>query len=351
MTSNAPSDGPGPDRTGPRRRLIVFGCVTGLATAFALGPRVDFEERWIEPELPGDLQAYVGAADSGLVDLRVGDERGIVWADGDTRGRTPASVVYLHGFSADRHEIEPVVTDLARTLDANVYFTRLSGHGRDGAAMAEATVEDWLDDTAEAVAIGERLGEHVVLVGTSTGGTLAVWAATRPEAKDRISALVLLSPNFHPKDRSSRVLLYPWGGVLARLVVGQERCFDPLNEAQERHWTTCYPTSALSPMMALVEHVRSLDSSPIEAPTLVLYSPDDDVVDATETERLLSGREGEGVHLQMVEGSSDPARHVLAGDIVSPDSNAEVLHRIVSFLESVLPVAPPATRLGPRSSR
>ena len=351
MKSDAPSIEPGPDRTGRRRRLLALGCVAGLGAAFALGPRARFEERWIEPELPPDLEAYVRAADQGLTDLRVGDERGVVWADAKTRGRTRASVVYLHGFSADRHEIEPVVTDLAEALGANVYFTRLTGHGRDGAAMAEATVEDWLDDTAEAIAIGERLGEQVVLVGTSTGGTLAAWAATRPEATDRISALVLLSPNFHPKDRSSRVLLYPWGGVLARLVVGEERCFDSLNDAQEYHWTTCYPTSALSPMMALVEHVRSLDLSVVDAPTLVLYSPEDDVVDAAETERLLGGMEGEGIRLQVVEGSSDPARHVLAGDIVSPDSNAEVLDRMVSFLASVLPPASPATRLAPRSSR
>jgi pimeloyl-ACP methyl ester carboxylesterase len=245
---------------------------------------------------------------------------------------TPIAVVYLHGFSADRHEIEPVLTELASELGFNVFFTRLRGHGRDGPAMAEATVEGWLDDTAEAVAIGSRIGENVVLMGTSTGGTLATWAANRPEAADRIDGLVLVSPNYQPKDRLSRVLLYPWGSVIAGLFLGKQRCFTPENDVQEQHWTTCYPTSALSTMMALVEHVRTMDLTAVEVPTLVLYDPADQVVEPTETERVVAGLAGTSPVLYEVRSSSDPAHHVLAGDIVSPESSDEVSSVLRSFL-------------------
>lgn len=317
-----------------RRARFVLGVVV-IAGVVAAGPRVRFEERWVEPEFGKDLDAYLQQAESDVPDLRRGDERGIVWFNPD-HAPTSVSIVYLHGFSADRHELEPIVSELGQELGANVYFARLRGHGRGGSAMAEATVEDWFADTAEAVAIGGRIGERVVLMGTSTGGTLAVWAATRREARSRLAALVLVSPNFHPKNRAARLLLYPWGGWVARIIAGDERCFTPVNPAQERHWTTCYPTSALSTMMALVEHVRTMDLSRIDVPTLTLYSPDDTVVDAAETERVLARLSGTDPQSYVVEGSSDPSRHVLAGDILSPATGDDVRRTIVAFLAEAL---------------
>ena len=167
----------------PGRRGRLVALVSGLVvvvTGLALGPRPSFDERWVEPALPVHSTSAVGASLSGLADhladaearvpgVRPGDQREIVWADPDAPAPTAVALVYLHGFSADRHEIEPVVSELGEELGANVYFARLTGHGRDGPAMAEATAADWLDDTVEAIAIGHRLGDRVVLVGTSTG--------------------------------------------------------------------------------------------------------------------------------------------------------------------------------------
>lgn len=328
-----------------RGRLVAL--VSGLvvvAMGIALGPRPSFDERWVEPALPegaspAALADYLADAEAEVPGLRPGDQREIVWADPDETARAPVALVYLHGFSADRHEMEPVVSESGRALGANVYFARLTGHGRDGPAMAEATAADWLDDTAEAVAIGARLGDRVVLVGTSTGGTLATWVATRPEARGRIDAVVLVSPNFQPKDRSSRILLYPWGGILAQFVVGSERCFTPENEAQERHWTTCYPTSALPPMMALVEHVRTMDLKRLDVPVLLIYSPDDAVVDASETDGVLAGVPEGLLRRHVVKETRDPARHVLAGDVLSPETNGELRDVIVSFIRDVIPDA------------
>ena len=132
------------------------------------------------------------------------------------------------------------------------------------------------------------------------------------------------------------MLLYPWGSQLARAIVGPERCFTPVNDRQERHWTTCYPTSALPVMMALVEHVRTMDLAGITVPTLVLYSPDDEVVDPLETYVQVTEMTGAKPRVQVVRTTSDPAHHVLAGDIISPESNSEVVERILDFLRSAL---------------
>ncbi|MDD4273595.1 MAG: hypothetical protein PHG14_07705 [Desulfobacter postgatei] len=38
--------------------------------------------------------------------------------------------VYIHGFSATRKETAPLSDLVAKTLNANLFYTRLSGHGR-----------------------------------------------------------------------------------------------------------------------------------------------------------------------------------------------------------------------------
>lgn len=287
------------------------------------------------PRVGEDVDAYLAAAEAGVPDIRPGAEKSVVWVDPALRTPTPWSIVYLHGFSADRHEVEPLLTDLGSSLGANVFYTRLAGHGRDAEAMGEATVDAWLLDAAEAMEVGRAIGGRVLLVGTSTGATLALWAAARSDLSEDLGALVLLSPNLGPRDPRSRLLLWPWGGLIARLVEGPERCFETHGEAHARHWTECYPTSALLPMMALAEAVRTSRLEDIRTPTLVVYVPDDQVVDPREIEigyeRL--GADVKALHAVVAPG--DPERHVPAGDALSPESTDHVLGAIQAFIASL----------------
>ena len=315
-----------------RRWRVAAAVFLGGALVVLFGPRTSFEERWNEPELGPDVDAYLSERESSVPDLRPGEAKAVVWTDPEARASTPIALVYLHGFSADRHEVDPLVSRVAKALGANVFYARLTGHGRDGTAMAEATVEAWMDDVAEAVAVGAVLGERVVLIGTSTGGTLAVWAAARPETEGRVAALVVISPNFQPRDAASRILLWPWGGQIAQLVVGPERCFQPESAEQGLHWTVCYPTSALLPMMALVEHVRTMPLNGVTVPTLVAYSRDDAVVDAGEIRLAYERLGSSSKQLVEISASEDPEQHVIAGDIMSPGTTDEIVRSILNFL-------------------
>ena len=318
------------------RLIRGFAAVGVVAGVVLLGPRARVRGE-VEPVEPGpDVVAWLAGREATVPGIRPGDGKEVVWATPEAPSRTPLSVVYLHGFSADRHEISPVMEEVTEALGANLFFTRLRGHGRDGAAMAEARAEDWLQDTEEALAVGSRLGERVVLVGTSTGGTLAVWAAAQPRWRERLAAVVLISPNFGPRDGTAEILLWPWGGLLARAVVGAERCFEPLNGEQERHWTTCYPTRALLPMMALVDHVRELDPEEVRSPLLVLYSPRDQVVDAQATEAIVAAFASPVKRVEGFTGSEDPSHHVLAGTIISPGTTGAATLRILDFVRGVV---------------
>jgi esterase/lipase len=324
--------GSGGRNRGRRRFGAAGAAIALLALVVGFGPRARFEGRWVEPALPSDIDTWLMAREAEVPDLKPGEAASILWSDPDNHGVTPIAVVYLHGFSADRHEVEPLVSDVARDLSANAYFARLTGHGGGAHAMGEATTADWSADAARAVAVGGRIGERVDLVGTSTGGTLALWAAAQPEARERLAALVLISPNLGLRDPAAPILTWPWGAQIARLVVGPERCFEPATPEQERHWTVCYPTQALLPMMALVARVRAMDLTLLRDPTLLVYSTDDRVVDPMKTERALDRLGGTGPSVYRVQGSGDPEAHVIAGAIMSPGTTDEVRERIVAFL-------------------
>jgi len=311
-----------------RWRFKAAAVAVGLL--LLLGPRPRVEGRWVEPEIGSDVAAWLAREEFGLPGLKAGEAKSVLWIDPAERAPTPIALVYLHGFSGDKHELEPVVSDLARQIGANAYFARLTGHAQDGEALAAATVDDWLADAAAAVAVGGRIGERVVLIATSTGGTLALWAAARPESAGRIDALVLVSPNLGLRDSRSEILLWPWGGLAVRLLEGRERCFAAVNETQARHWTTCYPTRALVPMMATVDLVRELDLAVVTVPTLVFYSERDEIVDPAVTVRLLGGR----ATMKNVTDSGDPAQHILAGDILSPGTTDRVREEIAEFLRT-----------------
>jgi alpha-beta hydrolase superfamily lysophospholipase len=315
------------------RTRIVVAFAVGLPALALLGPRARAKGDVGPVDVPAEVDSFIRATEASVPGIRAGDQKRIVWASPASPSTTGLAVVYLHGFSADPHELDPVPQRLADSLGANLFITRLAGHGLEtGAGLADVTAGDWLRDTEEALAIGGRLGRKVVLIGTSTGGTLAVWAAAESRRKDELAALMLVSPNFGPRDPNARLLLWPWGGLLARMVVGEERCWSPVNAAQERHWTTCYPTRALLPMMALVDLVRRTDPSRVTVPTLVLFSPEDQVVDPDETRRYVS-RFGSAVH-ELVEfaGEGDPSHHVLGGDIVSPETTDRVVAEMLAFV-------------------
>ncbi|WP_321495443.1 alpha/beta fold hydrolase [uncultured Desulfobacter sp.] len=297
------------------------------AVVFLSGPRVEIDTRIHPVSLPQDLDRFLVGSESRFDDIVPGTEKIIFWARG--KGiRTPFSVIYLHGFSASRKETAPLADIVAQKLCANVFYTRFTGHGRTSQAMLDGSVNAWLNDGAQALTIGQRIGEKIVVIGTSTGGTIAAWLATQPAAGN-VAAFILISPNFGPANRMAKILLLPWGGNIAELLIGRERAFKPDNPGHEKYWTCRYPTRALLPMMGVVRLAASADLSRIKAPVLVIYSPSDRVVDSALTETAFKKIGAARKLLVPYTGSSDPDQHVLAGDILSPAST-QVLGTIIS---------------------
>ena len=313
-------------------RLVLALAGIGAAVWF-LGPRepVGRDLAFDAAVIGGDPAGYLARAEARFGDITPGVEKRVLWAAAPG-ARTPLALVYVHGFSATSEEIRPVPDRVADGLGANLFYTRLTGHGRGGAAMAEASVAHWWRDMAEAMAIGRALGDRVVLITTSTGGTLAALAATEPDLSAGMAGIVFVSPNFRIRNPAAPLLTLPFARHWIPLVAGAERSFEAQHPDQARYWTTRYPTVAVMPLAALVAEARARDYGDVRIPALFLISDTDVVVDPA-AGRAVAARWGGPVTLSVQElGPGDDAYgHVLAGDILSPGRSEAVAAEILNW--------------------
>jgi len=303
----------------------AFGLIALLVVVFLLGPVNDFgpdtpTQRATAPTALNELDAWLANSEAALPNLRPGTAKGILWA-GNEKKRTPWSVVYIHGFSASRMETAPVADEVAKALGANLFYTRLSGHGLPGDAMGRATAQDWLADTLEAVRIGEALGEKVLVISCSTGATLSTWLGTGSEAS-KVSAHVFISPNFGLKNKLSELVNGHWGHQIAFAVSGDTISYKPSDPRDAQAWTTSYPTQAIFPMLALVKKVRDSDLSAFKTPVLVLFSAADQTVDPEHIKQAFVRLGSPDKTIEAVIYSQSKGQHVLAGEIRDPQAVA-----------------------------
>lgn len=314
--------------------LVLLVLVLAGAALWLFGPYEPVDLSAQAVTVPEGIDAHLAESEARFDDIVPGTEKRVVWA-GAPGARTPLAVVYIHGFSATSEEIRPVPDRVAEALGANLFFTRLAGHGRDGAAMAEPAVADWMHDLDEALAIGRAIGERVLVIGTSTGATIAAVAAQDDSRAEGVAGFVLVSPNFRIKTGSAALLTWPAARTWVPWLVGPTRSFAPDNELHARYWTESYPVTALMPMAALVKAVRELDFSTVTAPVLVSYSESDMVVDGETTTALLADWGGPltvDVVAAPQEGM-DPSNHVIAGDILSPGRTDAAVATILDWAQ------------------
>lgn len=228
--------------------------------------------------------------------IRAGHRKKIRWIDSiqehgkrEVPRKSQWSIVYIHGFSAGPLELEPTVSKLAEKLKANLFLTRLSAHGlTDGESFATVNAKDWVKDVAEAVAVGQILGENTLLIGTSTGAALALrYAATEypGSAKSQVRAMILLSPNYKVSSFGADVLGNRLGPLLAQSLIGKYREFTAQNELHGGRWTTRYRTEALHELILVTFSARNVALAELKVPVLTVYTDKDDVVSISEIEK------------------------------------------------------------------
>lgn len=320
--------------------LILAAITIGV---FVVGPtepvvlEAKFDTAQLGSGTGSEIDAYLKKSEATVADIKPGAQKQVVWFDPATKSKQPYSLVYLHGFSATSYEIRPVPELIAKELPANIVYTRFKGHGRTGDAMAEATVNDWMQDAAEALAIGRATGEKVVVLATSTGATIATLAARRPELVKDVASFVMVAPNYAVQAAGASILTMPWARQILPKLFGSHRRWEPKNEEQQQWWSTRYPTVALLPMQAAVSTAATVDFEDMNIPVLTIFHPGDGVV-KSETTREIMKRWGSKTKAKAeifeVTTSGDPSNHVIAGDILSPENSQPVATKAIEWIKA-----------------
>ena len=276
-----------------------------------------------------DVEKQIKFDESSVPNLRSNIEKKIIWAEKSSQ-RTPLSIVFIHGFSATHVEMSPVIEKVAKALGANVFLTRLSGHGQDGDALSNATFDDWISDTAEAINIGEVIGNEVILIGSSTGCSLI---HSIIEKQTKVRSIIYVSPNFGPSSYKGHFLRLPGAKWFIPLILGREHSFTPKNSEHERCWTTRYPTKALFPVKDSVVAASLANHSKIKLPILFWFSDYDKVVSPKATRRIIS-KMGNNVEIfnPILSLKDDPSKHGVLGDILSPTKTNQGVNKILEWI-------------------
>lgn len=322
-------------RRGARRVLLGVAAVLLAGAIFAPREPVEMGETF-EPRRFGEgIGVYLEVMESRFDDIRPGAQKRILWA-GQRETPTPLSIVYVHGFSASSEEIRPVPDRVAEALGANLFFTRLSGHGRGNDAMGAPRVKDWMEDMAEALAVGRAIGDEVIVIGTSTGATLAHAALFGPAMAEAVRGVVFISPNYGINNPMAPLLSWPGARYWLPLLAGSRRSFEPQNEGHARHWTTEYPSEAVFPMAALVAHVGDMDHASLNVPALFYYDDGDQVVRPDLTDAVVAAWGGAATRARpLLTESDDRFAHVVAGDILSPGNTGRAVEEIVTWVTNL----------------
>ena len=215
------------------------------------------------------LEEYVAKKEARFK-LKPDNEARILWANDSAKQVTEYAVVYLHGFSASQEEGDPVHYEFAQKFGCNLYLSRLDAHGIDTTEpLINFTAAGAWNSAKEAYAIGRQLGKKVILLSTSTGGSLALkLAAEYPE----IAGLILLSPNIEINDPNAWLLNNHWGLQIANLIKGKYNVAGDTTPIYAQYWNKKYRMEATVQLEELLESTMKASTfNKVKQPTLLLY--------------------------------------------------------------------------------
>jgi esterase/lipase len=278
------------------------------------------------------IELQIQNQESLVSNLRPQIKKKILWA-AKPNIKTKISLVFIHGFSATRAELSPVIEILSKMLKANVFFTRLKGHGQDGKSLGDASFTDWMKDTHEAIDIGKVLGDEIILIGSSTGCSL-IHASL--EGVNNIKAAVYVSPNFGSSSFLGKLLIIPGAKLFVPLFFGKEYSFVAKNSEHERCWTTSYPFKALFAVKDSVVAAQKVTHSSIKIPVMFWFSDADQVVSAAATRKIIAKMgDNASTHNPTLTTEDDSSKHGILGDILSASQTKKGVSKIINWITRI----------------
>jgi len=292
------------------------------------------------PTLSGNaeqLENYVRAVERRHT-IKPDNEARIVWFDSAKR-KTPYAILYLHGFRASQMEGYPIHTRIAKEFGCNLYLNRIPEHGIDTTdALIDFTADKIWANAKESLAVAKEIGDKVIIISTSTGGTAAIYLAS--VFPNDIYALVNMSPNIEINNSTAFLLNNHWGLPLARLVNGSDYVKFEEDSVTSKFWTPEIRLESLAHLEEFVEATMTEETfSKVSTPALTLYyykneSEQDPVL---KVDAMLRMHEQLSTPDSMKVAAAVPTSgaHCMGSELTSKDIEA-VYHHIENFLTQTL---------------
>lgn len=292
----------------------------------------------------GNFDTYIKQMDAGL-SIRPDNESRIFWANDSVHERTDYAVLYLHGFSASWYEGYPAHVNFSRHFGYNLFLPRLASHGEETDNPLIDMTPDRLWESAKEVLLAARVvGKKVIIMGTSTGGTLALKLAA--EFPEYVDALILFSPNIKINNSAAFVLSKPWGLQVGRKFNGGKFRITQTDStsADCKYWYCKYRMEGVVFLQQLVEETMKNETfSKVTVPVFLgYYYKDENNQDQTvRVDAMLKMFEQLATPEENKRKTAFPEAggHVIACELTS-GCYQEVTEKAIQFAEEVLGLKP-----------
>ncbi len=231
--------------------------VGALLVIFLSGPKLSAPDLKENPPVIkcnlNQIDRYVANKEAKYA-IKQNNQSRIIWADSLHHQQTEYVLLYLHGFTASWYEGANLNLDFARKFGCNAYFPRLFGHGlKSQDALLDMKPDSLYTSALEALTIASKLGKKVIIMSTSTGGTLSLKiAAEHPEL---VHALIMLSPNVRVANAGTSMLTMPWGMLVARMMYkGKYYEFTENDPISRQYWYSKYRLEGIGYLQQLIDN-------------------------------------------------------------------------------------------------
>jgi esterase/lipase len=254
--------------------------------------------------------------------------------------RSARAIVLFHGLTDSPRQFE-TLAHLLHDAGDNVYVPRLPHHGLrggDARALAALTAEELRQSADSAVEIANGLGDSVIVVGLSLGGTMAAWVAQNR----RVWRSVLIAPALQP-GRIPSILDRPILGLSYRLPnITRRDPFDSTRPDREPGFTTHAVSEVLKLGMSVLNTSRRV--APRTQQMAVLVNAYDRTVKEGAVADLARQWAQHGAAVWMYE-IPDSLR--LAHNIVDPIRGAGGGPMVLQLLKQLINGEPPSSVVRP----
>ena len=292
----------------------------------------DFEK----VEIIGNIENYIFEKESMIENIAPKAIKRIIWQDQLIKSATEYSIIFIHGFSVTSYIHEESVMKFANALNANVFFTRLSGHGVPYEGLNKLTAANMLKDTAEAIEIGSQIGNKVILIGHSLGGALSTLISEDVNFQKKIDGVVLFAPG--NSGITKMISLMAFAALFLNKIENDpfETFQLPVDQNWDKYFTTTLDTSVIFEISKIIMATDKVDYQSITMPLIIFYDENDILVNNRKLRKNYEKWGGIKEFHQVKTLETDPTSHMFPSSHINPHLDEKFVLAIKSWAEKNL---------------